>query len=158
MTTRRLFLAVAAAALVLTALWLAAHDHDPDHAARTITATAPETTTSSSATTTSTLPPTTTTTTTPPAPPTTVRRPAPVIVDAAFWARLGPGCESSTGTGGNGGGFFQFSPDTAKRVGYHAGLSYEEQRTLAVKWLGMIGGRGGSRAGWPVCWWRAGGR
>jgi hypothetical protein len=157
MTTRRLFLAVAAAALVLTALWLAAHDHDPDHAARTIVATAPETTTSSSSTTvlptTSTLLPTTTTTR-PPPPPTTI----PVIVDAAFWARLGPGCESSTGTGGNGGGFFQFSPDTAKRVGYHAGLSYEDQRALAVKWLGMIGGRGGSRAGWPVCWWIAGGR
>lgn len=78
----------------------------------------------------------------------------PLVVDEAFWRRLA-NCESANGTGGNGGGYFQFSPDTARRVGYRPGMSYEEQRALAVKWLGMINGRGGSRSGWPVCWWRA---
>lgn len=75
--------------------------------------------------------------------------------DDAFWKRLS-NCESSTGAGGNGGGYFQFSPDTAKRVGYHAGMSYGEQLSLAKKWLSMIGlSNGGTTSGWPHCWWVA---
>lgn len=81
---------------------------------------------------------------------------APAVMDAAFWRRLA-NCESSDGTGGNGGGFFQFSPDTARKVGYRPGLSYETQRAMAEDWLNRIGGpsRGGGRSGWPHCWWVA---
>lgn len=82
--------------------------------------------------------------------------PAPVM-DAAFWRRLGPGCESSTGTGGNGGGYFQFAPGTARKVGYFPGATYDQQQAMAERWLAMIGGpaHGGGRSGWPTCWWRA---
>jgi hypothetical protein len=115
-----------------------------------------------------------TTTTTAPAPPVTVAAPAPhparqrasrsaapvaapsAVPGGDFWRRLA-NCESSDGRSGTYLGYFQFSRDTAAKVGYRAGMSYEEQRALAIKWLGMIGGRGGSTSGWPVCWWRAGG-
>lgn len=81
---------------------------------------------------------------------------APAVMDAAFWRRLA-NCESADGTGGNGGGYFQFSPDTARKVGYRPGLSYETQRAMAEEWLGRIGGprNGGGRSGWPHCWWVA---
>lgn len=78
-------------------------------------------------------------------------------MDAAFWRRLA-NCENADGDGdGNGGGYFQFGPDTARKVGYRPGMSYDEQVVLAERWLAMIGGpsRGGTRSGWPVCWWRA---
>lgn len=81
---------------------------------------------------------------------------AAAVMDAAFWRRLA-NCESADGTGGNGGGFFQFSPDTARKVGYRPGMSYGQQVALAEEWLRRIGGpsRGGSRSGWPHCWWVA---
>lgn len=74
--------------------------------------------------------------------------------DDAFWRRLA-NCESPTGRSGTYLGYFQLSRDTARKVGYRPGMTYEQQRELAKKWLAMIGGRGGTRAGWPVCWWRA---
>lgn len=147
-------------ALVL-ALALAACSSSPPTTVKSSATNTGSTTTTSSSSTTSTT--STSSTTVPPAPPTTTRTvppatsrsrlPAPVV-DAGFWRRLSS-CESSTGRGGNGGGYFQFSGDTASKVGYHAGLSYEQQRALAVKWLGMIHGAGGSRSGWPHCWWVA---
>lgn len=81
---------------------------------------------------------------------------APAVMDGAFWRRLA-NCESADGNGGNGGGFFQFSPDTARKVGYRPGMSYETQRGLAESWLARIGGpsKGGTRSGWPHCWWVA---
>ena len=78
----------------------------------------------------------------------------PASIDDAFWRRLA-NCESADGTGGNGGGYFQFSPDTAKKVGYRPGLSYGEQLAMAKEWLRRIKGRGGSTSGWPHCWWVA---
>lgn len=77
--------------------------------------------------------------------------------DTAFWQRLSLGCESSTGDNGNGGGYFQFSPGTAKAVGYHPGMTWDQQRALADNWLARIGGpaRGGTTSGWPHCWWVA---
>ena len=81
----------------------------------------------------------------------------PVHMDAAFWRRLA-NCENADGDNdGNGGGYFQFSPDTARKVGYRPGASYEAQVGMAQRWLSMIGGpkNGGSRSGWPHCWWVA---
>jgi hypothetical protein len=73
-----------------------------------------------------------------------------------FWRRLA-NCECASGRcGGSFRGYFQFSADTARKVGYFEGASYDEQVAMAQRWLAMIGGRGGSRSGWPVCWWRAG--
>lgn len=91
------------------------------------------------------------------APPAPKARTAPQYsgtLDAAFWRRLA-NCESPTGRSGTYLGYFQFSRDTARKVGYYEGASYEEQVAMAQRWLAMIGGRGGSRSGWPVCWWRA---
>lgn len=91
------------------------------------------------------------------APPAPKARTAPTYtgtLDAAFWRRLA-NCESPTGRSGTYLGYFQFSRDTARKVGYYEGASYEEQVAMAQKWLAMIGGRGGSRSGWPVCWWKA---
>lgn len=75
-------------------------------------------------------------------------------MDDAFWRRLA-NCESPGGTSGQFAGYFQFSADTAKKVGYVPGMTYEQQKALAIKWLGMIHGAGGSRSGWPRCWWVA---
>lgn len=71
-----------------------------------------------------------------------------------FWRRLS-NCESSTGRGGNGGGFFQFSPDTALKVGYRAGQSYATQLLEAQAWAAKIHPNEGGRSGWPHCWWVA---
>lgn len=81
-----------------------------------------------------------------------------VVQDGDFWRRLA-NCECASGhCSGPYIGFFQFSRDTAAKVGIDGSESYEEQRAAAIRWLEMIGGRGGSRSGWPVCWWKAGGQ
>lgn len=74
--------------------------------------------------------------------------------DDAFWRRLSQ-CESPNGDSGTFAGYFQFSSDTAAKVGYHAGESYDEQLAQAKTWLAMIRGDGGSKSGWPRCWWVA---
>lgn len=80
----------------------------------------------------------------------------PAVMDAAFWRRLA-NCESPDGRSGRYLGFFQFSRDTARKVGWFDGASYEQQQAMAERWLAMIGGpsRGGTRSGWPHCWWVA---
>lgn len=81
---------------------------------------------------------------------------APAVMDAAFWRRLA-NCESPDGRSGTYLGYFQFSRDTARKVGWFDGATYEQQRAMAERWLAMIGGpsRGGGRSGWPHCWWVA---
>lgn len=75
--------------------------------------------------------------------------------DDAFWRRLA-NCECASGSCANGAGYFQFTdPGTARKAGYVRGSSYEEQLAAAKRWLAQIGGRGGTTAGWPTCWWRA---
>src|SRR5436190_12122991 len=74
--------------------------------------------------------------------------------ETAFWRRLAD-CESQSGTGGNGGGYFQFSVDTAAKVGYHSGQSYGTQLAEAKDWGRRIHPREGSKSGWPHCWWVA---
>lgn len=70
--------------------------------------------------------------------------------DDAYFDRVA-GCENRDGGGdGNGGGYFQFSRDTAAKVGYSAGASYEAQREMAKSWAGRV--NPGSTAGWPHCW------
>lgn len=80
----------------------------------------------------------------------------PPTMDAAFWRRLA-NCESADGRSGRYLGYFQFSRDTARKVGWFDGASYEQQQAMAERWLAMIGGpsRGGGRSGWPRCWWVA---
>lgn len=76
--------------------------------------------------------------------------------DEAFWRRLAD-CESADGRSGRFLGYFQFSRDTAAKVGVDGSESYEEQRAAAEEWLRRIGlAAGGTRSGWPTCWWRAG--
>lgn len=85
----------------------------------------------------------------------TVRLQAVVVPDDAFWRRLA-NCECASGRcGGRHISYFQFSPDTARKLGIDGSEPYEEQKAAAIRWLGMIGGRGGSRSGWPICWWKA---
>jgi hypothetical protein len=121
---------------------------------------APTTTTSTSTSTTSTTLDLSRTTTTTRANRGSPRQRPPVAVTAApirqqvahtaaFWRRLA-NCESSTGTGGNGGGYFQMVGH-----GYHSGLSYDEQLVLAQAWAAKIHPREGTTAGWPHCWWVA---
>lgn len=121
---------------------------------------------SAATSTTTTLAPTTTTIE--PAPATTVAtvrrtttstaaRPtqlAPVVHDADFWYRLAT-CESGNGRGSA--NQFQFMGGTAEKVGYYPGASYEEQRAMAIDWASRIHPNEGTSAGWPECWWRAGG-
>lgn len=83
-----------------------------------------------------------------------VPRTTEVVTDAPFWRRLAD-CESSTGRGGNGGGYFQFSPDTAAKVGIDGSESYEDQRAAAITWAALIHPNEGTRSGWPHCWWVA---
>lgn len=81
----------------------------------------------------------------------------PAVMDAAFWRRLA-NCECASGhCGGHYIGWFQLSHDTAAKVGIDGSEDYETQRAAAERWLGMIGGpsHGGTRSGWPTCWWRA---
>lgn len=76
----------------------------------------------------------------------------------AFWLRLSKGCECRDPGGCvDSGGWFQFKGDTARKAGYVPGSSYADQLAAAKRWLAKIGGRGGTTAGWPRCWWKAGG-
>lgn len=79
---------------------------------------------------------------------------APVVHGDDFWFRLAM-CES--GAGASSPNVFQFMGGTAEKVGYYAGASYEAQRAMAIDWAARIHPREGSTAGWPVCWWEAGG-
>jgi hypothetical protein len=150
-------------------------------AQRSTTTTGPTTTTEPTTTVapTTTVPPTTTSTAPEPveeAPttvPTTRARSAPTTVayvpvvprttvqdsgeGADFWYRLAT-CESENGrTSAN---QFQFMGGTAEKVGYYAGASYAEQKAMAQGWAARLRAEGthpGSTAGWPECWWIAGG-
>lgn len=66
-----------------------------------------------------------------------------------FWRRLA-NCESPSGKSGHFRGYFQFSPDTAAKVGIDGSESYEEQRAAAQRWASQV--NPGSTAGWPTCW------
>lgn len=76
-----------------------------------------------------------------------------------FWWRLSHKCECKSDPKGcpYSGGWFQFKGDTATKVGYFVGATYDEQRGMARDWLARIGGpkNGGTRSGWPQCWWVA---
>lgn len=88
---------------------------------------------------------------------TTTARPtqlAPVVHGDDFWYRLAM-CES--GAGASSPNIFQFMGGTAEKVGYYPGATYAEQRAMAQDWAARIHPREGTSAGWPVCWWRAGG-
>lgn len=81
-------------------------------------------------------------------------RPASVAVpasDDAFWDAL-QRCETPNGdTHPLYQGPYQFHPDTAARAG-------GTDRAAAKRWAARLAAEGtspGSRAGWPVCWWRA---
>ena len=50
-------------------------------------------------------------------------------------------------------GYFQFSRDTARKVGIDGSEDYETQKAAAQRWAAMVDP--GSRSGWPVCWWKA---
>ncbi len=88
---------------------------------------------------------------------TTTARPtqlAPVVHGDDFWWRLAR-CESRNGELSD--NQFQFQGGTAEKVGYYPGASYEAQRAMAIDWAARIHPREGTTAGWPVCWWTAGG-
>jgi len=147
-----------------------------DHAELTVAGWVVETvpTTTEPTTTTSTEVARETTTTTEPniAPPTTARRVTPTTVydppapqgrttgrgneppGNDFWYRLAL-CES--GAGASSPNIFQFMGGTAEKVGYYPGASYEAQRAMAIDWAARIHPGEGTSAGWPVCWWTAGG-
>jgi len=75
--------------------------------------------------------------------------------DDAFWRRLAD-CECASGRcGGAHVGYFQFSRDTARKVGIDGSESYEEQRAAAVEWARRIHPREATRSGWPHCWGEA---
>jgi hypothetical protein len=132
-------------------------------APRPVPTTAP---TSSTTTTPTTVPPTTTLpvaavppgtaagTVPPPAPgpPPVERAAGPPPDDAAFWRRLAD-CECASGRcGGPHIGWFQFSRDTAIKVGIDGSESYDEQRAAAMEWARRIHPREATTAGWPHCW------
>lgn len=92
-------------------------------------------------------------------PPTTpvhrARAAAVATPDDAFWRRLAD-CECASGQCGGGHvSFFQFSPDTARKVGIDGSEPYEEQRAAAQEWARRIHPNEGTRSGWLVCWWEA---
>lgn len=132
-----------------------ASDERPPSPGSTTTSTEPETTTTAAPEPTTTeapyVAPVTTRATT-----TTVRptQLAPVVHGDDFWYRLAM-CES--GAGASSPNIFQFMGGTAAKVGYYAGASYDEQRAMAIDWASRIHPNEGSTAGWPVCWWTAGG-
>lgn len=66
-----------------------------------------------------------------------------------FWRRLA-NCESSDGRSGQFLGYFQFSRDTAAKVGIDGSESYETQRAAAESWSHQV--NPSSTAGWPHCW------
>lgn len=83
---------------------------------------------------------------------------APEVEPNDFWYALAT-CESENGRTSN--NQFQFMGGTEDKVGYYDGASYEEQKAMAQGWAARLIAEGthpGSRAGWPECWWRAGGR
>lgn len=47
-------------------------------------------------------------------------------------------------------GYYQFSPDTAAKVGIDGSESLEEQTAAAKSWASKVDP--GSSAGWPNCW------
>lgn len=72
--------------------------------------------------------------------------------DEAFWRRLAD-CECASGhCGGGHVGWFQFSADTAAKVGIDGSEGYEEQRAAAIVWAARIHPRENTRSGWPHCW------
>lgn len=73
------------------------------------------------------------------------------VAKGDFWWHLAK-CES--GVGQTSQNMFQFMGGTEKKVGYHSGASYEEQKAMAQDWASRIDNPG-STAGWPVCWWVA---
>lgn len=92
-----------------------------------------------------------TTATTRPRPATTVPAPPrPAVVDGDFWYRLAT-CESGNGRGSP--NQYQFSPDTAAKLGVSGASSLEAQTAAAQRWASMVDP--GSTAGWPHCWWVA---
>jgi hypothetical protein len=81
-------------------------------------------------------------------------RPDTSAPDSDFWARLAA-CESGGRLDPPGYyvGTFQFSPDTAAKLGVHRGDDYATQQAAAERWSHMVDPA--SRAGWPVCWRKA---
>lgn len=118
-----------------------------------IEVTAPTTTTTSTTEelTTTTVPPTTTTQR---ASRGAVRATSSEDHDDGFWRRLA-NCESADGTSGQYIGYFQFSYDTARKVGIDGSESYEVQKSAAISWAEAIHPNEGTNSGWPNCWWRA---
>lgn len=90
------------------------------------------------------------------APTTTAPKPVQRTTEASgdFWERLSH-CESPTGRSGQFVGYFQFSRDTAKKVGIRGSETYEVQKAAAIRWAAIIHPREGTSAGWPRCWWAA---
>lgn len=105
-------------------------------------------------------PPTTTTTEVPRTTTTRASRGAPrttqptTEVDDDFWRRLA-NCESVDGSSGSFVGYFQFSYDTARKVGIDGSESYEVQKDAAIDWASRIHPNEGTSSGWPHCWWVA---
>jgi hypothetical protein len=79
---------------------------------------------------------------------------APDRMGDAFWQALS-NCESPTGEVGRHVGYFQFSWDTAAKVGIDGTEPYEEQKAAAIEWARRIHPNEGTRSGWPHCWWQA---
>lgn len=47
---------------------------------------------------------------------------------------------------------FQFSADTARKVGAYAGMPYADAKAAAQAWAARDDVDASSRAGWPTCW------
>lgn len=140
---------IIAAALTLTA----ACGHAPPRPVPPPAATTPPEPTTTAATTTSVVVTTVVTTMTTTAP--EGNEGAVQTGDDAFWRRLA-NCECESGRcGGAHVSFFQFSRDTARKVGIDGSESYEDQRAAAQEWARRIHPREGTTAGWPHCWWVA---
>ena len=78
--------------------------------------------------------------------------PQPDSVD--FWRALS-NCESPTGVVGKHVGYFQFSWDTARKVGIDGTEDYETQKAAAQEWARRIHPNEATSSGWPRCWKRA---
>lgn len=66
-----------------------------------------------------------------------------------FWWNLA-NCESEVGrTSRN---IFQFSSDTASKVGIDGSEPYDTQKAAAIAWAARIHPREASSSGWPTCW------
>jgi cytoskeletal protein RodZ len=76
---------------------------------------------------------------------------------SGFWYRLAT-CESGNGAGSS--NQYQFMGGTAEKVGYYPGMPLADQTEAAQGWADRLRAEGihpGSTAGWPECWWAAGG-